>query len=121
MGCIQENEPNPSYPAFVVYDLIITLPREIKLFWTRDVRILSAVLYFSNKYSVLLSAATPIIKYVPMSDPGCNGMVIVGNVIAYFCLVPPAGTQPLLTTFPRFISGGLKSEFQCSLDYGHMR
>ena len=38
-----------------MYDLVVTLSREIQLFWIGRARPLSAVLYFSTKYLNLLA------------------------------------------------------------------
>ena len=38
-----------------MYDWMLTLPREIELFWSGKARLLSAALYFSTKYMNVLA------------------------------------------------------------------
>ncbi|KAI1788580.1 hypothetical protein LXA43DRAFT_1063459 [Ganoderma leucocontextum] len=54
--------------SLVVYDWILTLSREVQLFWTGKTRPLSALLYFTNRYLNLLSIVMGILWYAPMSD-----------------------------------------------------
>ncbi|KAI1791579.1 hypothetical protein LXA43DRAFT_421636 [Ganoderma leucocontextum] len=57
-----------SVTAVVTYDWVVTLSREIHLFWTGKARPLSAILYFSNKYLNVLSYIMGILSMAPMSD-----------------------------------------------------
>ena len=54
--------------AFVVYDWVVTLPREVQLFWTRKARPLSAALYFLNRYLNILTQLFIMVEDAPMSD-----------------------------------------------------
>ncbi len=52
--------------ALVVYDFVITLDREMKLFWTR--RFTGAtVLFFTIRYMPLLYGILGVVKYVPIN------------------------------------------------------
>ncbi|KAI1791573.1 hypothetical protein LXA43DRAFT_421419 [Ganoderma leucocontextum] len=66
--CFQKICCQFSVTALVVYDWVVTLSREVHLFWTGTARPLSAVLYFSNKYLNVLSMILGMLSYVPMSD-----------------------------------------------------
>ena len=54
--------------AFVVHDWAVSLPREVDLFWTSEVRLLSAILYFSNKYLNMASYIVNAAQMAPMSN-----------------------------------------------------
>nr|VWO96140.1 Cytochrome P450 monooxygenase CYP52X1 [Ganoderma boninense] len=54
--------------ALIVYDWVVTLPRELQLFWTGKARPLSSILYFTNKYLNLLAQVINLVEYGPISD-----------------------------------------------------
>ncbi|TBU38268.1 hypothetical protein BD309DRAFT_983780 [Dichomitus squalens] len=67
----------------VVYDWVLSLPRELRLFWAGNARSLSAWLYFANRYIALFSEAGQLLVFVPWSaklhtysvgnwNPNCN-------------------------------------------------
>ena len=56
------------YLVFVMYDWIVTLPREVQLFWTGKARSLSAILYFSTKYFNVLYQMLSLLVFIPSSD-----------------------------------------------------
>ena len=72
------------YPALVVYDWLVTLSREVHLFWTGKVRPLPAVLYLANKYTNLLACFLNVLQMAPMpnkvrtNSPSCH--VILNRV-----------------------------------------
>lgn len=52
----------------MTYDGIVTVSREASLFWTGEARLLSAVLYFSNKYLNILAYIIGMLLMAAMSD-----------------------------------------------------
>ncbi|KAM5542111.1 hypothetical protein V8D89_004421 [Ganoderma adspersum] len=60
-----------STTALVVYDWLVTLSREVDLFWTGKARPLSAILYFANKYLNVLPYVMTGVQMAPMSDKRC--------------------------------------------------
>ena len=54
--------------AFVVYDWAVSLSREVDLFWTSEVRPLSVILYFLNKYLNMASYIANAAQMAPMSN-----------------------------------------------------
>ena len=54
-----------------MYDWTVTLSREVELFWTSEVRTLSAMLYFSNKYLNVLAQIMYMLGHASMSDKVC--------------------------------------------------
>ncbi|TBU53342.1 hypothetical protein BD310DRAFT_993039 [Dichomitus squalens] len=51
----------------VLYDWVISLPREMELFINTDARPLSACLYFANKYTNIVSQVVSMLAYAPLS------------------------------------------------------
>ena len=62
-----------SCPVLVVYDWMLTLPREIELFWTGKTRSVSAALYFSTKYLNVLAQVLNMVAIwdISISDQVC--------------------------------------------------
>ncbi|KAI1791541.1 hypothetical protein LXA43DRAFT_1061301 [Ganoderma leucocontextum] len=81
-----------SIVAFVAYDWVVTLSREVQLFWTGKARPLSAVLYFSNKYLNVLAQIMYMLGHASMSDKSCNRVELANAVILYLSVLPPAGS-----------------------------
>ncbi|TFK91862.1 hypothetical protein K466DRAFT_467551, partial [Polyporus arcularius HHB13444] len=74
--------------ALVVYDFVITLDREIKLFWTR--RLTGAtVLFFTIRYMPLLYGILGVVNAsldLPPAD--CDILVKVANTLDWSHLLP---------------------------------
>ncbi|PIL33070.1 hypothetical protein GSI_04519 [Ganoderma sinense ZZ0214-1] len=82
-------------PAFVVYDWLVTLSREVDLFWTDKVRSLSAMLYLANKYLNLLPYIVNGVQMAPMSDKNKSCRVkttIVFRIFLHLSYVPPVAS-----------------------------
>ena len=54
-----------------MYDWLVTLSREVDLFWTGNARPLSTTLYFANKYLNLLSYVVTGVQLAPTSNKVC--------------------------------------------------
>ena len=57
--------PNALRPALLAYEYVITVDREVKLFWNRQITVAS-VLFCFNRYLPLAVA----ILYLPFDQPG---------------------------------------------------
>ncbi|RPD65002.1 hypothetical protein L227DRAFT_275606 [Lentinus tigrinus ALCF2SS1-6] len=57
--------------VFFIYDYIITIGREVDLFWTRKVTGAS-VLFLFIRYGTLVYKILDLVSYGPMSDKLCN-------------------------------------------------
>ena len=58
--------------AFVVYDGVLTLFREVQLFWGAKSRTLPGILYFSNKYLNILAYTIGMLLMASVSDKVCT-------------------------------------------------
>ena len=54
--------------AFVMYDGVVTLFREMQLFWGAKSRTLPGILYFSNKYLNVLSQIMFALELLPLAS-----------------------------------------------------
>ncbi|TBU27635.1 hypothetical protein BD309DRAFT_869914 [Dichomitus squalens] len=70
----------------VVYDWMLSLPREARLFITGTARPLSAWLYFTNRYSSLLN----LIFGAAMHYVICIPSVLTSDILVYLSIVPQA-------------------------------
>ena len=52
----------------VLYDWAITLSLEVELFWTGKVQLLSAILYFANKYLNVLAPIGTMLQLAPWPE-----------------------------------------------------
>ncbi|KAM5542820.1 hypothetical protein V8D89_003781 [Ganoderma adspersum] len=87
-------EPLPiSTIAFVVYDWLVTLSREVDLFWAGNARPLSTMLYFANKYLNILLYVVTGVQMAPTSNKSCAKMAIVFRVLLCLSYIPPAVIQ----------------------------
>ncbi|PIL34326.1 hypothetical protein GSI_03101 [Ganoderma sinense ZZ0214-1] len=94
--------------ALVVYDWVVTLPRELQLFWTGKARPLSAILYFSNKYLNLLAQAINLVEYGPISDEAYFGFNLSGTQVPMMgCLENGTITSSLIQTISIFLADTL--------------
>ncbi|RDX52001.1 hypothetical protein OH76DRAFT_1400910 [Lentinus brumalis] len=57
--------------VFFLYDYIITVGREVELFWTRKVTGAS-VLFFFIRYGTILYKILDLVVYAPVSDKSCS-------------------------------------------------
>lgn len=54
--------------AAVLYDWVVTLPREAQLFWAGKARPLPAMLYFANRYLNMLPLTAVLFSIALVSD-----------------------------------------------------
>ncbi|KAI0765607.1 hypothetical protein BD413DRAFT_574050 [Trametes elegans] len=80
---------NFAVTALLVYEYLITLDREVALFWRRRVTGAS-VLFFTNRYLVLVVYLLLLMYLVPMSDHSCLLLARSSTVLGYLQIIPQA-------------------------------
>ena len=55
-----------------MYDWLVTLSREVDLFWTGKARPLSAALYFANRYLNIVPYVMTAVQMASISDKVCT-------------------------------------------------
>ncbi|TBU21443.1 hypothetical protein BD311DRAFT_782917 [Dichomitus squalens] len=85
--------------SLVLYDWMITLPREVQLFWTGKSSILSVCLFISNRYLTVIWWILDMIKTAPLFDKlnviaitsgSCHRMALASLIVYSFVLIPTA-------------------------------
>ncbi|TBU22101.1 hypothetical protein BD311DRAFT_770977 [Dichomitus squalens] len=76
--------------VMVLYDWVISLPREMELFINTDARPLSACLYFANKYTNIVSQVVSMLAYAPLSTESCARIQVATDLSMYLARVAPA-------------------------------
>ncbi|TBU53319.1 hypothetical protein BD310DRAFT_860397 [Dichomitus squalens] len=81
----------------VVYDWVLSLPRELRLFWAGNARSLSAWLYFANRYIALFSEAGQLLVFVPWSAKGCTRILLATGIPTAISMLAQAAFHGLRT------------------------
>ncbi|EJF61640.1 hypothetical protein DICSQDRAFT_170056 [Dichomitus squalens LYAD-421 SS1] len=78
--------------SLVLYDWMITLPREVQLFWTGKSSILSVCLFILNRYLTVIWWILDMIKTAPLFDKKsvCHRMALASLIVYSFVLIPTA-------------------------------
>ncbi|TBU39399.1 hypothetical protein BD309DRAFT_969767 [Dichomitus squalens] len=76
--------------SLVLYDWMITLPREVQLFWTGKSSILSVCLFILNRYLTVIWWILDMIKTAPLFDKNCHRMALASLIVYSFVLIPTA-------------------------------
>ncbi|KAI0738671.1 hypothetical protein C8Q80DRAFT_1275635 [Daedaleopsis nitida] len=73
--------------AFLWYEFAITIGNEVELFWRRKANG-ATVLFFVNRYLVLLSYNLELLGFVPVSDKAVYGFGLTGiNDPLFGCMI----------------------------------
>ncbi|KAI1792340.1 hypothetical protein LXA43DRAFT_354474 [Ganoderma leucocontextum] len=82
--------------VLLLYDWIITLPREVETFWSGNSSTVSAFLYFANRTLSLSMAAVEVLDLSPMSnEKGCTRSSLASLAMGCLTYIPPAAFSAL--------------------------
>ena len=65
----------------VLYDWLLSLPRETQLFFSRSARVLSSLLYFTNRYLTIVCTIVTFVSSAPFSNQVCC-FTLLGRLFA---------------------------------------
>ncbi|TBU26685.1 hypothetical protein BD311DRAFT_667056 [Dichomitus squalens] len=88
-----ENYCDVTAPTVVVYDWLLTFPREAQLMFRGRARPLSVALYLANRYINLLDETMGLLGYntsLSTKVRCCTGIAFSNLVLTYLSLLPPA-------------------------------
>ncbi|TBU42484.1 hypothetical protein BD309DRAFT_962874 [Dichomitus squalens] len=86
-----ENYCDVTAPTVVMYDWLLTFPREAQLMLRGRARPLSVALYLANRYINLLDETMGLLGYnTSLSTKSCTGIAFSNLVLTYLSLLPPA-------------------------------